>query len=194
MCVCARSGCGTLVLVEDKASIHSPNHPQAYSNDCVLRWVIHAPLGLVVKVSCTTYLPGILLKVLLGHVWLKAGWFLYLQLEFTDFDLEESERCLYDSLTVLGDVEGTEEIGRTDTSNQNPSFYTCITQYLVAFLCLALLCGGSIPPPVLSYHSTMVLQFTSDSSITHRGFRATLTFISITGTPLHVCFPPLSNY
>ncbi|XP_039471797.1 ovochymase-2 isoform X3 [Oreochromis aureus] len=117
-------GCGTLVLVEDKASIHSPNHPQAYSNDCVLRWVIHAPLGHVVK------------------------------LEFTDFDLEESERCLYDSLTVLGDVEGTEEI--------------------------ALLCGGSIPPPVLSYNSTMVLQFTSDSSITHRGFRATLTFISIT--------------
>ncbi|XP_063333959.1 ovochymase-2 [Pelmatolapia mariae] len=117
-------GCGTLVLVEDKASIHSPNHPQAYSNDCVLRWVIHAPLGHVVK------------------------------LEFTDFDLEESERCLYDSLTVLGDVEGTEEI--------------------------ALLCGGSIPPPVLSYHSTMVLQFTSDSSITNRGFRATLTFISIT--------------
>uniref|UniRef100_A0A668SAY1 Ovochymase 2 n=1 Tax=Oreochromis aureus TaxID=47969 RepID=A0A668SAY1_OREAU len=114
-------GCGTLVLVEDKASIHSPNHPQAYSNDCVLRWVIHAPLGHVVK------------------------------LEFTDFDLEESERCLYDSLTVLGDVEGTEEI--------------------------ALLCGGSIPPPVLSYNSTMVLQFTSDSSITHRGFRATLTFI-----------------
>ncbi|XP_035769772.1 ovochymase-2 isoform X2 [Neolamprologus brichardi] len=117
-------GCGTLVLVEDKASIHSPNHPQAYSNDCVLHWVIHAPLGHVVK------------------------------LEFTDFDLEESERCLYDSLTVLGDVEGTEEI--------------------------ALLCGGSIPPPVLSYHSTMVLRFTSDSSITHRGFRATLTFISIT--------------
>ncbi|XP_014191014.1 ovochymase-2 isoform X3 [Haplochromis burtoni] len=117
-------GCGTLVLVDDKASIHSPNHPQAYSNDCVLHWVIHAPLGHVVK------------------------------LEFTDFDLEESERCLYDSLTVLGDVEGTEEI--------------------------ALLCGGSIPPPVLSYHSTMVLRFTSDSSITHRGFRATLTFISIT--------------
>ncbi|XP_014264827.2 ovochymase-2 isoform X3 [Maylandia zebra] len=117
-------GCGTLVLVDDKASIHSPNHPQAYSNDCVLHWVIHAPLGHVVK------------------------------LEFTDFDLEESERCLYDSLTVLEDVEGTEEI--------------------------ALLCGGSIPPPVLSYHSTMVLRFTSDSSIARRGFRATLTFISIT--------------
>ncbi|XP_030588079.1 ovochymase-2 [Archocentrus centrarchus] len=115
-------GCGALVLVEDNASIHTPNHPQSYSNNCVLRWVIHAPLGHVVK------------------------------LEFADFDLEESDRCLYDSLTVLGDVEGAEEI--------------------------ALLCGGSIPPPVLSYSSIMVLQFTSDSSITHRGFRATLTFIS----------------
>ena len=34
------------------------------------------------------------------------------QLDFADFDLEESDRCLYDSLTVLAEVEGTEEIGR----------------------------------------------------------------------------------
>lgn len=34
------------------------------------------------------------------------------QLEFVDMDLEESDRCSYDSLTVLGDVEQTEEIGR----------------------------------------------------------------------------------
>lgn len=46
---------------------------------------------------------------------------------------------------------------------------------------VAVLCGGGLPPPVLSYHSVMVLQFTSDSSIAHRGFRATLTFISHTG-------------
>lgn len=38
------------------------------------------------------------------------------QLDFADFHLEESDRCLYDSLTVLGDVEGTEEIGRMDGS------------------------------------------------------------------------------
>ncbi|XP_041853104.1 ovochymase-2 isoform X2 [Melanotaenia boesemani] len=118
-------GCGTVVLVEDQVTIHSPNYPQSYSNDCVLRWVICAPQGHVVK------------------------------LDFAEFDLEESEICLYDSLTVLGDVEGTEEI--------------------------ALLCGSSIPPPVLSYSSIMVLQFLSDSTVAHKGFRAALTFISITG-------------
>ncbi|KAI3371683.1 hypothetical protein L3Q82_024252, partial [Scortum barcoo] len=116
--------CRTVVLVEDQTAVRSPNYPEFYSNDCALRWVIYAPQGHVVK------------------------------LDFTDFDLEESDRCLYDSLTVLGDVEGTEEI--------------------------AVLCGASMPPPVLSYHSVMVLQFTSDSSITHRGFSATLTFVSHT--------------
>lgn len=35
-----------------------------------------------------------------------------LQLDFADFDLEESERCLYDSLTVLGDIGGHQEIGK----------------------------------------------------------------------------------
>lgn len=34
------------------------------------------------------------------------------QLNFDSFDLEESDTCLYDSLTILGDVEGTGEIGR----------------------------------------------------------------------------------
>ncbi|XP_044050792.1 ovochymase-2 isoform X2 [Siniperca chuatsi] len=117
-------GCGTVILVEDQTAVHSPNYPQFYSNDCVLRWVVHAPQGHVVK------------------------------LDLADFYLEESDGCLYDSLIVLGDVEGTEEI--------------------------VVLCGGSIPPPVLSYHSVMVLQFTSDSSITQRGFSASLTFISHT--------------
>uniref|UniRef100_A0A8D0ATW4 Ovochymase 2 n=1 Tax=Sander lucioperca TaxID=283035 RepID=A0A8D0ATW4_SANLU len=117
-------GCGTVVLVEDHTAVHSPNYPQFYNNDCVLRWVVYAPQGHIVK------------------------------LDFADFYLEESDGCLYDSLTILGDVEGTEEI--------------------------VVLCGGSIPPSVLSYHSVMVLQFSSDSSITHRGFSATLSFIGRT--------------
>ncbi|XP_068168161.1 ovochymase-2 [Antennarius striatus] len=115
-------GCGSVVLIEGQTAIHSPNYPQSYSNDCVLRWVVYAPRGHVVK------------------------------LDFADFDLEESDGCLYDSLTVTGDVEGTEEI--------------------------AVLCGGSVTPHVLSYHNLMVLRFTSDNSITHRGFSAALTFIS----------------
>ncbi|XP_074533293.1 ovochymase-2 [Halichoeres trimaculatus] len=118
------AGCGTVVLVTDQTALHSTNYPQSYSNDCAQRWVVHAPQAHIVK------------------------------LDFADFQLEESDRCLYDSLTVLGDVEGSEEI--------------------------VVLCGGSVPPPVLSYSSVMVLQFKSDSSITQRGFRATLTFISHT--------------
>lgn len=60
-----------------------------------------------------------------------------------------------------------------------------------------MLCGGSLPPPVLSYHSVMVLQFASDASVAHRGFRASLTFISRTGespmdeketTPTGLCY------
>nr|XP_020460110.1 ovochymase-2-like isoform X2 [Monopterus albus] len=116
-------GCGAVVLVEDEIVVQSPNYPQSYSNSCVLRWVVYAPQDHVVK------------------------------LDFVDFELEQSDRCLYDFLTILGDMEETEEI--------------------------AVLCGGSTPPPVLSYHRTMVLQFTSDSSITHRGFRAILAFISL---------------
>lgn len=33
------------------------------------------------------------------------------QLDFDTFDLEESDTCSYDSLTVLADVEGAEELG-----------------------------------------------------------------------------------
>lgn len=37
-----------------------------------------------------------------------------IQLDFETFDLEESDTCLYDSLAILGDLEGTEEIGRSE--------------------------------------------------------------------------------
>lgn len=54
MCVCvccvSRSGCGTVVLVESQSAVHSSNYPQFYSHDCVLRWVVYAPQGHVVKV------------------------------------------------------------------------------------------------------------------------------------------------
>ncbi|XP_057693509.1 ovochymase-2 [Corythoichthys intestinalis] len=116
--------CGTIVAVKEQNTLSSPNYPLFYTNNCSLRWVIYAPQGHIVK------------------------------LDFTDFDVEESNGCLYDSLTILGEVQGTEKI--------------------------AVLCGRSIPPPVLSYHRVMVLDFTSDSSITHRGFKATIAFISYT--------------
>ncbi|XP_077372408.1 ovochymase-2 isoform X2 [Festucalex cinctus] len=114
--------CSTVVVVKEQDSISSPNYPLNYKSNCSLRWVLYAPQRHIVK------------------------------LDFADFDLEESDGCLYDSLSVLGDVQGTEKI--------------------------AVLCGRSIPPPVLSYQSVLVLEFSSDSSITHRGFKATIAFIS----------------
>uniref|UniRef100_A0A4W5JYR3 Ovochymase 2 n=1 Tax=Hucho hucho TaxID=62062 RepID=A0A4W5JYR3_9TELE len=116
------SGCGTMALVQDQKAVHSLNYPQSYSNDSVCHWVIYAPKGHVVK------------------------------LDFDDFDLEQSDDCEYDSLTVLGDVDTKEKI--------------------------AVLCGRNVPPSVLSYDNVMVLQFTSDSTVTYRGFHATVSFIS----------------
>uniref|UniRef100_A0A8K9V1S8 Ovochymase 2 n=1 Tax=Oncorhynchus mykiss TaxID=8022 RepID=A0A8K9V1S8_ONCMY len=77
------------------------------------------------------------------------------KLDFDDFELEQSDDCEYDSLIVLGDVYTKEEI--------------------------AVLCGRNVPPPVLSYDNVMVLQFTSDSTVTYRGFHATVSFISKIG-------------
>ncbi|XP_067236779.1 ovochymase-2 [Chanodichthys erythropterus] len=117
-----RGECGTVVLLQPKGVVQSPAYPQAYSNNTLCRWVIYAPEGHIVK------------------------------LEFDDFDLEESENCKYDSLTVFGDIDGKDEI--------------------------VVVCGRSIPPAVLSHNRIMLLQFSTDNTISARGFNATLSFIS----------------
>lgn len=58
-------------------------------------------------------------------------------------------------------------------------FSTSGVNVFVVFV--AVMCGGGIPPPVLSYYSLMVLHFMSDSSVARRGFRAAVTFISRAG-------------
>ncbi len=55
------------------------------------------------------------------------------QLDFAYFFLEESDRCLYDSLSVLGDVEGTEEIGRMDELQLKPCPKTNLTSFISPF-------------------------------------------------------------
>ena len=59
------------------------------------------------------------------------------QLDFADFYLEESDGCLYDSLTILGDVEGTEEIGRMDESLD-----VSLASFISSFF------SHSFPPPL----------------------------------------------
>uniref|UniRef100_A0A4W4FUD6 Ovochymase 2 n=1 Tax=Electrophorus electricus TaxID=8005 RepID=A0A4W4FUD6_ELEEL len=108
--------------VSGELAVQSPNYPQPYSNNAHCRWIVYAPKGHVVKLC------------------------------FADFDLEQSESCEYDSLSVFGDFEARDEI-------------------VVA-------CGHSLPPPVLSYSRVMVVQFGADGSVSARGFNATLSFIS----------------
>lgn len=62
----------------------------------------------------------------------------------------------------------------------NPSSVLSLLNSMCSSL-QAVLCGGTVPPPVLSYDSMMVLHFTSDSSVTARGFHATPTFIKRSG-------------
>ncbi|XP_026874062.2 ovochymase-2 [Electrophorus electricus] len=118
----SESGCGTVALFQSQRAVQSPNYPQPYSNNAHCRWIVYAPKGHVVKLC------------------------------FADFDLEQSESCEYDSLSVFGDFEARDEI-------------------VVA-------CGHSLPPPVLSYSRVMVVQFGADGSVSARGFNATLSFIS----------------
>lgn len=178
--MCFLKGCGTVVLVKDQTFVHSPNFPRFYSHDCVVRWVIYAPLDHIVKVMCRFVLGRVKLFVKDCCLTLTDVF----QLNFDSFDLEESDTCLYDSLTILGDVEGTEEIGRRQNffcallSALGINVDICVDFF---FFIVAVMCGSSIPPPVLSYHSLMVLHFMSDSSVARRGFHATVAFISHAG-------------
>ncbi|XP_036964112.1 ovochymase-2 isoform X3 [Acanthopagrus latus] len=121
-------------------------------------------------------------------------------LEFDQFHVENDSYCRYDRLTVsaeshrpVGIFCGSVPPGPVLLNNSQAAtllFSSDINRSGSGFVIRhravrglsdpAVLCDGGVPPPVLSYRSVMVLQFTSDSSITHRGFSATLTFISHT--------------
>ncbi|NXL83661.1 OVCH2 protein, partial [Alectura lathami] len=77
-----------------------------------------------------------------------------LKLTYQSFEVEESEDCSYDAVTVYEDVGKEEEIAKS--------------------------CGFALPAPVLSSSSMMVVVFDSDESETFEGFRATITFVHVT--------------
>ncbi|KAJ8044115.1 hypothetical protein HOLleu_11493 [Holothuria leucospilota] len=75
-----------------------------------------------------------------------------IKLTFTSMDIEDDQECLYDKLLVY------------DGSSSNDPL-------------IATLCGNTIPPSMTSSSNEMLLEFTSDYSVTEPGFKATVTFI-----------------
>jgi len=91
----------------------SPNYPQEYSNN----------LDEVVKIATEV-----------GKV---------LVLEFTTFDIEPMDDCIFDSLTII-DVDGTTLMEKS--------------------------CGNDLPPQITSRTNQVQLEFITDSSVTGRGW------------------------
>ncbi|XP_068929490.1 ovochymase-2 [Petaurus breviceps papuanus] len=120
-------GCVALTVLFEEGLIQSLHYPDVYTNLIYCRWIIHAPEDRIVK------------------------------LEFQNFELEESDDCLSDSVTVYDDVEGKEELARY--------------------------CGFAVPPPGLSSSGVMLISFQADESRVFRGFQANISFISETVCP-----------
>ncbi|XP_036620990.1 ovochymase-2 [Trichosurus vulpecula] len=120
-------GCVAFTVLFEEGIIQSLHYPDFYTNLISCRWIIHAPEDHIIK------------------------------LEFQSFEVEESDGCLSDSVTVYNDVEGKEEIARY--------------------------CGFAVPHPGLSSSSVMLISFQADESRVFRGFQAAISFISETVCP-----------
>ncbi|XP_078077022.1 ovochymase-2 isoform X3 [Mustelus asterias] len=115
------SGCGSQETLSKQGVIQSMQFPQQYSNNAHCRWLIQAPENHVIK------------------------------LEFEDFEVELSNNCSNDLVTV-----------RDTWIETNQSVK---------------LCGLSPPPPVFSNGTAMIVQFSSDDVQDLKGFRAVVSFI-----------------
>uniref|UniRef100_A0A8C4JPN8 Ovochymase 2 (gene/pseudogene) n=1 Tax=Dromaius novaehollandiae TaxID=8790 RepID=A0A8C4JPN8_DRONO len=78
-----------------------------------------------------------------------------IKLTYQSFEVEENEDCSYDAVTVYEDVGKEEEIAKS--------------------------CGFALPAPVLSSSGMMLIVFHSDKTETFGGFRATVSFVHVTG-------------
>ncbi|XP_056595669.1 ovochymase-2-like isoform X3 [Triplophysa dalaica] len=119
-------------------------------------------------------------------------------LEFQEFGLENDMRCQSDHLTVF--VDGNRQIGQFCGSQTPPpilivgpqsvtvQFVSDVSRTGTGFIMqfsdvgeeysFVAVCGRSVPPAVLSSSHIMVLQFSTDSNVSGRGFNAFLSFIS----------------
>ncbi|NWI69691.1 OVCH2 protein, partial [Todus mexicanus] len=119
------SGCESLAVLFDEGALQSMNYPERYSNMADCQWIICAPEDHVIKLT------------------------------FQSFEVEDSEDCSYDAVTVYEDVGKEEEIATS--------------------------CGFILPAPVLSSSTVMLVVFHSDETETFGGFKATISFVPVTG-------------
>uniref|UniRef100_A0A8B9FMZ3 Ovochymase-2 n=1 Tax=Amazona collaria TaxID=241587 RepID=A0A8B9FMZ3_9PSIT len=118
------SGCESLAVLFEEGVLQSMHYPEHYSNMAGCQWIICAPESHVIKLT------------------------------YQSFEVEESEDCSYDAVTVYEDVGKEEEIAKS--------------------------CGFDLPAPVLSSSAVMLVVFHSDETETFGGFRATISFVHVT--------------
>ncbi|KAF1676777.1 OVCH2 protein, partial [Pygoscelis papua] len=121
----SNSGCESLAVLFEEGVLQSMHYPECYSNMAECQWIICAPEDHVIKLT------------------------------YQSFEVEESEDCSYDAVTVYEDVGKEEEIAKS--------------------------CGFALPAPVLSSSAMMLVVFHSDDTETFGGFRATISFVHVTG-------------
>ncbi|NXT41382.1 OVCH2 protein, partial [Pelecanoides urinatrix] len=121
----SNSGCESLAVLFEEGVLQSMHYPECYSNMADCQWIICAPEDHVIKLT------------------------------YQSFEVEESEDCSYDAVTVYEDVGKEEEIAKS--------------------------CGFALPAPVLSSSAVMLVVFHSDETETFGGFRATISFVHVTG-------------
>ena len=79
-----------------------------------------------------------------------------IKLTFEAFGVEPHSSCIYDKVTVFDGQEGNNTMMGT-------------------------FCGDDIPPTLFSSSAQMVVKFTSDYSMSYKGFNATFEFTSTLG-------------
>ncbi|NWS55688.1 OVCH2 protein, partial [Chunga burmeisteri] len=119
------SGCESLAVLFEEGILQSMNYPEHYSNMASCQWIICAPEDHLIKLT------------------------------YQSFEVEDSEDCSYDAVTVYEDVGKEEEIAKS--------------------------CGFALPAPVLSSSAMMLVVFHSDETETFGGFKATIAFVHVTG-------------
>ncbi|NXF91668.1 OVCH2 protein, partial [Eubucco bourcierii] len=121
------SGCASLAVIFEEGVLQSMHYPEHYSNMADCQWIISAPEDHVIKLT------------------------------YQSFEVEDSEDCSYDAVTVYEDVGKEEEIAKS--------------------------CGFALPAPVLSSSAMMLVAFHSDETETFGGFRAAISFVHVRDSP-----------